>query len=137
MEPTWTKIAQELVVTVVTPLLAAALLWLVKTAVAYYAEKNKATKNEELRKAIDFALTRLDQTAETVVKEANQRIIQRTEAGKVASPEHVQRFAVDAVLNRLPPATMDMLKGQYTENRIREIVVGKVEQKVADAKTVC
>jgi hypothetical protein len=114
--------ALTLLTTVVIPYGLALLRSWVKAKIAL-------VEDQRLREGLEFALARLDATAETVVREIDQSVKQR-QNGKVVRPEMLQAAAIDRVYRRLPPPALAELGKHYTDKRLKYIIRGKIESKV-------
>lgn len=91
--------------------------------------KTALIEDRNLREGLEFAFDRLDNTAETVVREIDQLVKQRVD-GRVKNPQGLKNAAIGRVYKRLPAKAMQILSANYTEQQIGNIIGGKIESKI-------
>jgi hypothetical protein len=116
-----TRVALDLVLFTVLPYLAVLLRSWIKA-------KTALIKDQQLREGIEFALTRLDETARTVTAEIRQRFVKRHAAGKVVNAPEAQMKAINYLHGRLDRDTRSTLERLYGKDELARIYRGKVEQ---------
>lgn len=135
MDPELAKALNELAITVMTVVIIPSIIYFAKLAKAYGDAKVSQIKNRCLRESLEFALTRLDATAQTVVTELNQTRIEMTADGKL-TPEEAKKLlqtAYTRLKQRLPADAAATLQEAFSD-RLQAVIVGKIESKVAAAK---
>jgi hypothetical protein len=128
MDPITINIIYQLVTGIVIPVLGYFVAQFIRTKAA-------TVESAETRAAIEFAMSRLSLTAQTVVAEINQTSKRFTADGKLseADAKALANIAYQAVLARLPAdvsATLNKIYG----TEFPSIVTGKIEASVAAAK---
>lgn len=112
--------------------------------VQYFRAKTENVKNKEVRDALNDALTRLDLTAQTVVKEVNQTMRDQVAVnGKLTAKtgQELLKVAYTRLKKRLPADAMDILQKSFAdtepdEHRLQKLIVGKLEKTVGDSKVI-
>ena len=135
MTPELTKALNELAIAIVSLITTAFIPWAFSLARAYAKARIDAVKNQDVRAALEFALARLDATAETVVSEINQTGKALTADGKLSKEDAlaILKVAYKRTTARLPVDATATLKSAYGD-RLQAILVGKIEAMVAKAK---
>jgi hypothetical protein len=138
-DPELSKAVNELAVTAVSVITSTILPLLVYFLVQWLRAKISKVKNEEVRDALNDALSRLDLTAETVVKELNQTLVDglKKSGGKLTKDQQgkILKVAYDRLSSRLPIDAAAILQRTFGD-RLREVLVGKLEKKVGDNKLI-
>lgn len=124
------KATQEIITTVLTFVVTVAVPYGLVLARAWFKAKTAAIEDAKLREGMEWALDRLDKTAQTVVDEIAQTIKARNEAGKVRNPEGLQATAMSRTWKRMPAHATETLKRMFPEAELRQIIKGKIESKV-------
>ena len=97
---------------------------------AWTNAKLASIQNQEMREALEFALQRLDKTAETVVSEFEQTS-KRNEVGKLLDPAGTLKSAVATIYTQLEPNSRATLERMYgSRAAFGQVIKGKVESKV-------
>lgn len=122
----------DLSVTVLTLLCTVILPYAAVLLRQWLKAKTAAIEDEQLRGGVEWALERLDKTAETVVREIGQVLVQRAN-GRVIKPELMQQTAVNRVYNRVAPQALRILQEHYDHKQLNLMVRGKIESKVKPA----
>ena len=135
MDPSLAKALNELAITVVSLITTAFIPWAFSLFRSWAKAKVEAIKNQDTRHALEFALQRLDATAQTVVSELNQTGKTLTADGKLSieDAKSLKELAFKRVAQRLPEDAIATLKAAYAA-RLSGLIVGKIESKVAGAK---
>lgn len=135
MTPEIAKALNELAIMIIGLITTVFVPWLFSLVRAYAKAKIEAINNKETRAALEFALDRLDQTAQTVVSEINQTTKQLSEDGKLSKEDAtlLLRKAYNRLSARLPADATATLQAAYGD-RLQGMLVGKIEAKVAEAK---
>ena len=135
MDPELSKALSELMLTIIGGITTVFIPWAFAIARAYGNAKVAAIKNADMRKTMEFALTRLDETSRTVVDEINQRLRNANTEGKLSKEEarSLLTTAFKRLSVRLPQDVTATLKDLYGDN-LQQVMVGKIESKVAMAK---
>ena len=95
---------------------------------AWLKEKTALIKDQRVREGGEFALDRLDKTAQTVTAEIRQRCLVRSpETGKVTNAASIQEKGIKRLHARLDADTRTMLKGLYGDELVK-IYRSKIEQ---------
>lgn len=95
---------------------------------AWLKEKTALIKDQRVREGVEFALDRLDKTAQTVTAEIRQRCLVRSpETGKVTNAASIQEKGIKRLHARLDADTRTMLKGLYGDELVK-IYRSKIEQ---------
>lgn len=92
--------------------------------------KTAAIEDAKLRDGIEWAFSRLDATAETVVREIEQVLKTRNGAGKVVAPNDLLSTAMARTWTRIPPHAAEALKKMYPDLELKKLIRGKIESKV-------
>ena len=94
-----------------------------------------SVKQEDTRKALSFALERLNATAQTVVMELNQTSKTLGADGKVSKDDAkvLLQTAYQNLSNRLPADALATLQAAYG-TKLPEVLTGKIEASVAAVK---
>lgn len=145
MTPELQKQLSDLLIMVIQVIVIPAISAVGYFVVQYLRAKAENVKNKEARDAINDALTRLDKTAETVVKEVNQTLKDKVAVdGKLTAKagHDLLQVAYTRLRQRLPEDAMETLKvafpsGADNEARLQKMIIGKLEKTVGDAKTPC
>jgi len=95
---------------------------------AWSQAKVAAIKDQQLRDALDFALNRLDQTAQTVTAEIRQRYVTRDQAGKVENADSLAVKGVNMIHSRIDPSSRATLERIYGREVLAKIYRGKLER---------
>jgi hypothetical protein len=106
-----------------------------KLKIAEMRTRISAIENADLRNGINDALTRLDQTTETVVAEIEatiKKIDART--AKVVNAEEIKVVARNRILARLPPNVQRVLCSTYEPKDLDRLVDSKIERKALAMK---
>ena len=136
MNPELTKAINELAITVLGLITTVFIPWAFTLFREWAKARIETVKNAEARNALNDALSRLDLTAETVVKEINQTIRDEVVVdGKISKDEAKSLLtrAYNRTLNRLPADAKATLETTFG-NKLQAVVVGKIEKKVGDDK---
>ena len=135
MDPELSKALSELMLTIIGGITTVFIPWAFAIARAYGNAKVAAIKNADMRKTMEFALTRLDETSRTVVDEINQKLRNANTEGKLSKEEarSLLTTAFKRLSVRLPQDVTATLKDLYGDN-LQQVMVGKIESKVAMAK---
>jgi hypothetical protein len=135
MTPELAKALNELAITLLGLITTAVIPWLFTLIRSYAKARVDAIKNKDTRAALEFALTRLDSTAETVVTELNQTVKELSADGKLSKEDAktLLKRAYSRVVTRLPGDATATLQSAFAE-RMQAVIVGKIEAKVAGAK---
>jgi phosphoribosylformylglycinamidine (FGAM) synthase PurS component len=135
MDPELSKALSELMLTIIGGITTVFIPWAFAIARAYGNAKVAAIKNADMRKTMEFALTRLDETSRTVVDEINQKLRNANTEGKLPKEEarSLLTTAFKRLSVRLPQDVTATLKDLYGDN-LQQVMVGKIESKVAMAK---
>lgn len=97
---------------------------------SWMKEKTALIKDQRVREGVEFALDRLDKTAQTVTAELRQRFVKRDPTtDKVINAEAAQEKGVRNLHARLDPDTRAMLKGLYGDELVK-VYRAKIEQHV-------
>jgi hypothetical protein len=139
LDPEVSKAVNELAITILGLITTVFVPWGFSLFRAWAKAKIEAVKNTEVRNAMNDALSRLDLTAETVVKELNQTMREGVAVNGKLSPEVAQKMlqrAYSRTLSRLPADAKATLEKAFSD-KLQPIIVGKIEKKVGDAKTPC
>lgn len=145
MTPELQKQLSDLLIMVIQVIVIPAISAIGYFVVQYLRAKAENVKNKEARDAINDALTRLDKTAETVVKEVNQTLKDQVAVnGKLTAKtgRDLLQVAYTRLKERLPADAMATLQAAFPpgadkEHLLQKVIVGKIEKTVADAKTPC
>ena len=135
MDPELSKALSDLMLTLIGGITTVFIPWAFAIARAYGKAKVAAIENKDARATMEFALTRLDETARTVVDEINQRFKKASEEGKL-SREDARKLlstAFHRLSVRLPQDVTATLQNLYGD-KLQSVMVGKIESKVAMAK---
>lgn len=135
MDPELSTAINRLLVAIITGVTTIFIPWAFAIARAYGKAKVAAIENKDARAAMEFALTRLDETARTVVDEINQRVRKANAEGKLSQEDArlLLTTAFKRLSVRLPQDVTATLQNLYGEN-LKSVMVGKIESKVAMAK---
>jgi hypothetical protein len=136
MTPELTKAVNELAITLLGLITTVFIPWLFALVRAYAKAKIDSIQNAEVRKSMEFALQRLDATAETVVAELNQTVKELAVVDGSISAEDgklLLRKAYNRLSSRLPADATATLQSAYGD-KLQAVMVGKIESKVAAAK---
>jgi hypothetical protein len=139
LDPEVSKAINELAITILGLITTVFVPWAFTLFRAWAKAKIEAVKNTEVRNAMNDALSRLDLTAETVVKELNQTLRDKLEVNGKLTPEIGHKLLQNAytrTLSRLPMDAKATLEKAFAD-KLQPIVVGKIEKKVLDSKTPC
>ncbi len=116
-----TQIVLDLMLTFIVP-------YALGLARAWWKEKTALIKDQRVREGVEFALDRLDKTAQTVTAELRQRYVKRDPTtGKVTNAEASQERGVRNLHARLDTNTRAMLKGLYGDELVK-VYRSKIEQ---------
>jgi hypothetical protein len=128
MDPVTISLIGTVIQTLVLPLL----LMVVK---GFFDSKKDAIKNKDTRAAIEFALDRLNYTAQTVVMELNQTSKKLGADGKLSKEDAtlLLQSAYSALSTRLPADALATLQAVYGD-KLPSIMTGTIEATVAAAK---
>ena len=145
MTPELTKELNDLLVTIIQVIVIPAIGAVGFYVVQYLRAKAELVKSKTVRDALNDALTRLDLTAETVVKEVNQTMRDQVAVNGKLTPKtghDLLQVAYTRLKSRLPADAMATLKQAFpdsteNENLLGKVIVGKIEKTVGDAKTPC
>ena len=145
MTPELQKELSDLLIMVIQVIVIPAISAIGYFVVQYFRAKTDNIKNKEVRDALNDALSRLDLTAQTVVKEVNQTLKDKVAVdGKLTEKtgHDLLRVAYARLKSRLPADAMATLKNAFpdsaeNENLLQNVIVGKIENTVGDAKTPC
>jgi hypothetical protein len=145
LDPEVSKAVNEFAITILGLITTVFVPWAFSLFRAWAKAKIESVKNKEVRDAMNDALTRLDLTAETVVKEVNQTLKDKVAVdGKLTEKtgHDLLRVAYARLKSRLPADAMATLKNAFpdsaeNENLLQKVIVGKIEKTVGDAKTPC
>jgi hypothetical protein len=135
LDPELSKSLNELAIMLISGITTIFLPWAFSIARAYAKAKIEHVTNNETRAALEFALDRLDATAQTVVNELSQKVKAIKTDGKLA-PEQAKELltiAFKRVSSRLPADAAATLKSSYGD-KLQAVLVGKIESKVAESK---
>jgi hypothetical protein len=137
MTPELSKALNELAIVLISGITSILIPWAFKIARAYAEAKIASVNNADARSTLTFALERLDATAKTVVDQLNQRVVVRGEDGKIlpGMKDKILSAAHKAVMERIPADVRATLEVYYAE-KLRSVVLGKIESKVSDAKAL-
>lgn len=95
---------------------------------SWLLQKTALIKDRRVREGVEFALDRLDKTAQAVTAEIRQRYLVRDPtSGKVANAASAQAQGVRNLNARLDQNTREMLKGLYGDELVK-IYRSKIEQ---------
>lgn len=132
LDPEVSKAINELIVLVLSSLTTVVIPYLIVLARSYAKAKIAAAKDKNMREALEFALDRLDQTAQTVVTEVEQTRQNLAADGKLSQEDArlLLRTAYTRIKQRIPQDAMDTLQKAFGD-RLQGVVVGKIESKVA------
>jgi hypothetical protein len=135
MTPELTKAVNELAITLLGLITTVFIPWLFALVRAYAKAKIDSIQNAEVRKSMEFALQRLDATAETVVAELNQTVKELAADGSISAEDGklLLRKAYNRLSSRLPADATATLQSAYGD-KLQAVMVGKIESKVAAAK---
>ena len=142
MTPELAKQLSDLLIMIIQVIVIPAVSAVGYFVVQYLRAKAENVKNKEVRSALNDALSRLDLTAQTVVKEVNQTMRDSVAVnGKLTATagRDLLRVAYTRLLSRLPADAMATLQQAFpdqieNEKRLQRIIVGKLEKTVGDAK---
>jgi hypothetical protein len=145
MTPELQKELSDLLIMVIQVIVIPAISAIGYFVVQYLRAKAENVKNKEVRDALNDALTRLDLTAQTVVKEVNQTLKDKVAVdGKLTEKtgHDLLKVAYARLKSRLPADAMATLKNAFpdsaeNENLLQKVIVGKIEKTVGDAKKPC
>ncbi len=129
MDETLQKALNEFTTTILTLVLTVIVPYALSLAREWVKAKTAAIEDTKLREGIEFALNRLDLTAETVVEELRQTMVKRDEHGKVENPGALQEQAVSSLFSRLDPTTQATIKKMFPAN-LKNVLKGKIESKI-------
>jgi hypothetical protein len=137
MTPELSKALNELAIVLISGITSILIPWAFKIARAYAEAKISSVKSAESRAILTFALERLDNTAKTVVAQLNQRVVVRGEDGKIPADlkDKILSTAYRAVMERIPADVRATLEVYYAD-KLQNVVLGKIESKVSDAKAL-
>jgi len=138
LDPEVSRDINELAITILGLITTVFVPWGFSLFRAWAKAKIEAVKNTEVRNAMNDALSRLDLTAETVVKELNQTMREQVAVNGKLTPEVGHKMlqkAYTRTLNRLPMDAKATLEKAFAD-KLQSIVVGKIEKKVGDDKCV-
>lgn len=135
MTPELTKALNELAITLLGLITTVFIPWLFSLVRAYAKAKVERIQNQCAREALEFALKRLDATAETVVAEINQGEKELSADGKLTPDEAklLLKKAYARLNARLPADALATLRAAFAD-KLTQVMVGKIESKVAQAK---
>jgi hypothetical protein len=136
LDPEVSRAINELAITILGLITTVFVPWAFSLFRAWAKAKIEAVKNTEVRNAMNDALSRLDLTAETVVKELNQTMREQVAVnGKLTKEVGHQMLtrAYNRTLNRLPMDAKATLEKAFSD-KMQALVVGKIEAKVGDDK---
>jgi hypothetical protein len=138
LDPEVSKAINELAITILGLITTVFVPWGFSLFRAWAKAKIESVKNKDIRDAMNDALSRLDLTAETVVKELNQTMREGVAVNGKLSPEVAQKMlqrAYSRTLTRLPLDAKATLEGAF-KDKMQALVVGKIEAKVGADKCV-
>jgi ABC-type tungstate transport system substrate-binding protein len=138
MDPEVSSAINSLVAAIIVGITTIFLPWAFSLFRAWAKAKIESVKNKEVRDAMNDALSRLDLTAETVVREINQTIREGVAVNGKLTPEvghQLLQKAYTRTLTRLPMDAKATLEKAFP-GILQAVVVGKIQKKVGDAK-VC
>lgn len=136
LDPEVSKAVNELAITIIGLITTVFVPWGFSLFRAWAKAKIETVKNQEVRNAMNDALSRLDLTAETVVKELNQTMRNTVAVNGKLSKEDGNKLLVRAynrTLSRLPLDAKATLETAF-KDKLQAVVVGKIEKKVGDDK---
>ena len=136
LDPEVSKAFNELAITILGLVTTVFVPWAFSLFRSWAKAKVESVKNAEVRNALNDALTRLDLTAGTVVKELNQTMREQVAVNGKLSREVGQKMltrAYNRTLSRLPADAKAVLEDAF-KDRMQALVVGKIEAKVGDDK---
>ena len=138
LDPEVSKAINELAITILGLITTVFVPWAFSLFREWAKAKIESVKNKEVRDAMNDALSRLDLTAETVVREINQTIREGVAVNGKLTPEVGHKLlqkAYTRTLTRLPMDAKATLEKAFAD-KLQAVVVGKIQKKVGDAK-VC
>lgn len=131
MSEIFEKAASEIVTTVLTFVVTVAVPYALVLVRAWLKAKTAAIEDAKLREGVEWAIARLDATAETVVREIEQTVKSwNKETGKVITPDALLTTAMSRTWKRLPPHAAESLKKMFPDSELRQVIRGKIESKV-------
>jgi hypothetical protein len=136
LDPEVSKAINELAITILGLITTVFVPWGFSLFRAWAKAKIESVKNTEVRNAMNDALSRLDLTAETVVKELNQTMRDGVAVNGKLTAEVAHKMlqkAYTRTLTRLPADAKATLDNAF-KDKLQGIVVGKIEKKVGDGK---
>ena len=136
MTPELSKALNELALTLLGLITTVFIPWAFSLFRAWAKAKIEAVKNSEVRNALNDAMSRLDLTAETVVKELNQTMRDTIAVNGKLTKEDGNKLLVRAynrTLSRLPMDAKATLESAF-KDKLQAVIVGKIEKKVGDDK---
>lgn len=136
MTPELSKALNELALTLLGLITTVFIPWAFSLFRAWAKAKIEAVKNSEVRNALNDAMSRLDLTAETVVKELNQTMRDTIAVNGKLTKEDGNKLLVRAynrTLSRLPADAKATLETAF-KDKLQAVIVGKIEKKVGDDK---
>lgn len=142
MTPELQKELSDLLVMVIQVIVIPAISAIGYFVVQYFKAKTENIKNKEVRDALNDALSRLDLTAQTVVKEVNQTLRDKVVAdGKLTKEagRDLLRVAYARLTKRLPADAKAVLQNAFpdsieNEKLLQQVIIGKIEKTVGDTK---
>ena len=132
MDPSLAKALNELAITIVSGIVTVVIPLAYRLVKSYAEAKISHISNTETRAALEFALDRLDATAQTVVTELNQTARPDGRLNAEQAKDALKK-AYARISARLPDDVLAVLRKTYGE-KLQAVIVGKIEAKVADAK---
>jgi len=138
LDPEVSKAFNELAITILGLVTTVFVPWAFSLFRSWAKAKIEAVKNTEVRNSLNDALSRLDLTAETVVKELNQTMREQVAVNGKLTPEVGHKMlqkAYTRTLTRLPMDAKATLDDAF-KDKLQAIIVGKIEKKVGDDKCV-
>lgn len=118
----------ELVAVVVGTVVPALIVYGLKLFKAWSEAKISQIEDQKLRDALDFALNRLDQTAQTVTAEIRQRFVKRDASGKVENAGDLAAKGINMIHSRIDPLSRSTLEQIYGKDVLAKIYRGKLER---------
>lgn len=132
MNPELAKALNELAITLIAGITTIFIPWAFALARSYAKAKVDRIQNQCVRESLEFALTRLDKTAGTVVAEVEQTRKELVADGQLSKEDarKLLSLAYTRTKARLPEDATATLQQAFGE-KLQAVIVGKIESKVA------
>lgn len=132
MDPELSKAINELIIAVLGGITTFVLPMAYSLLRSYAKAKIEAVKDKNTREALEYALTRLDNTAQTVVEEVEATRKEFVSDGELSKEEakKLLSIAYTRIRQRLPQDAIDILQTTF-DARLQGVIIGKIESKVA------